>query len=76
MQFKTMEQLERYSAGGGGINWDSYFGKLFGISTKAKHTVYPMVHQFYYWVYTKKNECLCLPKDMFKNVRNRFIQNG
>lgn len=54
MQFKTIEQLERYIAGGGGINWYSYFGKLFGIPTKAKHTVYPMIHQFYYWVYTKQ----------------------
>lgn len=73
MQFKTMEQLERYVAGGGGRNWYSFFGKLFGISTKAKHI---WSTSFTIGYIPNKNECLCLPKDMFKNVCNRFIQNG
>lgn len=33
---KKQEQLELCITGRGGVNWYSYFGELFGISTKAK----------------------------------------
>lgn len=68
---KDVEQLElSYVAGGNAKNGPA---TLYNRITVSETCMYHMTQQFHTYVFTQRNECLCLHKHTDMNVQNSII---
>lgn len=55
---------------GENVKWCMPFGKQFVSSSKDKTFSYCMNQQLYHWYISKRNEYICLHKNLYTNVHS------